>query len=95
MRVIVHLIPSSSLDKIEGWALDADGRKILRVKISAIPQKNKANVALIKLLATTLQVPKARISLVRGTTRRIKHLLIEIDEEEAETLLDKYFSLRE
>ena len=81
MRLIIHLTPKASRNKIEGWALDAEGQKVLRVKVTAVPENGKANEALIKLLAKTLHLSKSKISLIRGTTARVKHLEIEMEEE--------------
>lgn len=87
MRLIIHLTPKASHDKIEGWALDAEGQRILRVKVTAVPEEGKANDALIKLLSKTLHVSKSRISLIRGTTSRIKQFEIEIEESKCEMKL--------
>ncbi len=64
MLLIVHLTPKSSHNKIEGWALDADNQRALRVKVTAVPEGGKANEALIKLLAKKLHVSKSKISLI-------------------------------
>ena len=77
MHLIVHLIPKASHNKIEGWALDGEGRKVLRVKVTAVPEDGKANEALLKLLSKTLHVPKSRISFLRGETSRVKYMEIE------------------
>ena len=79
MRIIVHLTPKASQNKVEGWTEDVKGEKVLRVKVTAVPENGKANVALIKLLSTFFKVPKSKISVIRGATSRIKHL--EIQEE--------------
>jgi uncharacterized protein (TIGR00251 family) len=82
MRLIVHLTPKASHNKIDGWGLDAENQRILRVRVTAIPEDGKANEALIKLLSKALHISKSRISLIRGATSRVKHLEIEIEEEE-------------
>lgn len=80
MRLTIHLTPHASCNKIEGWGFNTKKQKILRVKVTAIPEKGKANEALIKLLSKTLQLPKSRIILIRGLHSRIKE--VEIDAEE-------------
>lgn len=77
MKLVVHLTPKASHNKIEGWAEDEKGQKILRVKVTAVPEDGKANEALIKLLSKTFHIPPSRISLIRGATSRIKQLEIE------------------
>ena len=84
MRLIVHLIPKASSSKIEGWALNAQGQKVLRVKVTAVPEDGKANEALIKVLSKALHIPKSAIFLVRGATSRVKELEIALTEEEIE-----------
>jgi len=79
MRLLVHLIPKASCNKIVGWGQDVQGRKVLYAKVTAVPEDGKANDALIKLLGKTFHIPKSSISLVRGTTSRHKEL--EITEE--------------
>lgn len=87
MRLIIHLIPKASANKIEGWALDAQEQKVLRVKVTAVPENGKANAALLALLSKTFHIAKSRIVLVRGETSRIKELDIEIGEEEIERII--------
>ena len=86
MRLIVHLTPKASHTKIEGWSLNTKGQKVLRVKVTAVPENGKANEALIKLLSQILHVSKSRIFIVRGETSRVKQLEIEIEEGEVEKL---------
>lgn len=76
MRIIVPLTPKASRNNVEGWAEDKNGKKVLRVKVTAAPEKGKANEALIKLLSNFFKVPKSRITLLRGVRSRIKHLEI-------------------
>jgi len=87
MRLIVHLTPKASRNKIEGWSVDAEGQKVLRIKVTAVPEDGKANDALIKLLAKALHLSKSKISLIRGSTSRIKQLEIEMEEEGVEKKL--------
>lgn len=89
MKLIVHLTPKASHTKIEGWGVDEKGQKVLRVKVTAVPEDGKANEALIKLLSKTLHIPQSRISLTRGATARIKQLEIEGNVEEVENKLNK------
>jgi uncharacterized protein (TIGR00251 family) len=79
MRIIVHLIPKASQNKIEGWSQDSKGQKVLRVKVTAVPEDGKANEALIGLLSKSFQIAKSKISIRRGTTSRIKEVEIEGD----------------
>lgn len=77
MKLTIHLAPKSSHDKVEGWATDDKGQKVLRVKVRAVPEDGKANAALIKLLSKTLHIPQSQITIVLGMTSRIKQVEIE------------------
>jgi uncharacterized protein len=50
------------------------GREALRVRLKALPERGKANDALIKWLAGCLDVPPQAITLARGDTSRQKQL---------------------
>ena len=74
MRLIIHLTPHAASSKIEGWAQNAEDQKILRVKVTAVPEDNKANIAMITLLSKTFRIPKTQIFLIRGAKSRIKEV---------------------
>jgi uncharacterized protein len=46
----------------------------LRVRVDAVPDKGKANAAVVALLAKALGVPKSAVSVVSGETARMKTL---------------------
>lgn len=52
---------------------------MLRVRVTAVPDKGKANTAVIGLLAKALGVPKSAVTLVSGDTARLKTVAIEGD----------------
>lgn len=67
----VRVQPRASKNEI----LDVrDGR--LRLRTTAPPTDGKANQAVIKLIATHLQIAPSRITLLRGKTQRNKQLRI-------------------
>ena len=67
----VKVVPGSSRTKIAG-TLD----KVLKVKISAPPEKGKANAELTVFFAKLLNIRKKDVSLASGTTSTIKQLQI-------------------
>ncbi len=76
--LLVKVTPNASKNEIQGWE---EGR--LRIKIQEIPDRGKANAALITYLAKLLKIPKKNILLVSGETSRLKRLKIEgINESE-------------
>ena len=48
-----------------------------KVKVTAVPEKGKANDAVIKILANYFDLPKSSIKIIGGKSTRIK--LIEIN----------------
>lgn len=72
----VRLTPKASRDRIDGVAPEADGGRVLKVAVTAVPEDGKANAALVKLLAKQWKLPKTSITLTAGATDRRKTLLI-------------------
>ena len=72
----LRVTPNASADRIEGAEQRDDGTAVLRVRVTAPPDKGKANAAVIALLAKTIGVPKSTLSLVSGETARIKAIRI-------------------
>ena len=75
----VKLTPHAAKNEIQGWATDADGKPILKAKVTAVPEKGKANDALIALLSKTWRIPASAITIVKGATDRTKTLRIDAD----------------
>ena len=63
----VRVQPKARQNAVMGWRGEA-----LRVSVTAAPEDGKANRAVIELLADTLALPAASISLVRGARSRDK-----------------------
>jgi uncharacterized protein len=75
----VRLTPKGGKDLVEGWAKTADGTVHLKARVRAVPENGKANAALVKLLAATLDVPKSAVRLASGATARLKKIEISGD----------------
>lgn len=71
-RLAVRLTPGASVDRIDGWDIDVDGRPVLKARVRARPVEGEANDALIRLLAITLGVSRSSVTLVRGGQSRVK-----------------------
>jgi len=76
LKIQVHLTPKSSRNAILGWKEDADGNSVLKVAVTAIPEKEKANKALINLLSKEWKIAKSQINIIKGNTHRNKTLFI-------------------
>ncbi len=75
-HLAVRLTPGAASDCIDGWATDADGRPILKVRVRARPVEGEANAALLKLMAKALGVPRSAVTLERGGQSRTKMLAV-------------------
>lgn len=75
--LLVRLTPKAAKDRIGEWAETEKGEKILKVYVTAVPEKGKANAALIALLSKTWKIPKSSIEIVKGDTDRVKTLRFE------------------
>lgn len=72
----IRLTPGSAANGFGGIWKDVHGALWLRATVRSVPEKGKANAALIKLLAKELNVPPTAISLVSGDTSRLKRVRI-------------------
>jgi uncharacterized protein len=72
LDLFVRLTPRSSRDAIEGVGQASDGSTHLVARVRALPESGAANAALEKLLSKWLNVPKQSISIVSGSTARMK-----------------------
>jgi uncharacterized protein (TIGR00251 family) len=79
----IRLQPGAAADRIEGWEADAEGRRVLKVRVRARPIDGEANDALIRLLAKKLGVSKSSVTVVRGGQSRSKMVVIERLDDEA------------
>ncbi len=87
-RLEIKLTPGASVDRIDGWAADAAGRPVLKVRVRARPIEGEANEALVKLLAKTLGVPRSSVALTHGVQSRLKRVTVDnLDDEGVRTRL--------
>jgi len=79
----VRLTPKSSRDEIDGVETGADGKSFLKARVRAVPEKGKANKALIALLAKQFGIAKSAVRIVSGDISRLKSIRIECAKEQA------------
>lgn len=82
LRLRVRLTPRGGRDRIDGWAGDADGGRVLKVRVAAPPVDGAANAAMVALLAKALGVSKSAVRIAAGGTSRTK--MVEVDGDPAE-----------
>ena len=72
----VHLTPNASRNEVTGVE-KIDGKAArLKVKVTKVPEKGKANKALCELLAKYFKLPKSSIEVISGSKSRTKSVLI-------------------
>lgn len=67
----VKIAPKAAHHQICGW----EGEE-LKIRLRAVPEKGKANEALIAFLAEQLNLSLSQIQIISGETSRHKRLLI-------------------
>jgi len=77
LDILLRVTPNASRDAIEGAETRDDGQARLRVRVTAQPEKGKANKAVIALLSKALGLPKSAFCVIAGETARDKTLRIE------------------
>lgn len=77
--LVVRVIPRS---KKPGCAYDTSGR--LTIRVCAAPEHGAANQELCAYLSTQLSIPKSYISLLAGTTSRVKRVAIDAEMTQAD-----------
>jgi len=92
LRLRVRLTPKARHNAIEGLAPEADGSVMLKVAVTAVPEKGRANEALIGLLAKEWRIARSSITLESGATDRRKLLHLAGDPMALEALLTAWLT---
>ena len=71
MKLKLKVVPKASRNAVTGWLGEE-----LKMMVTAVPEKGKANQAVIKLLAKTLGLPKQDISITSGHSSTCKTVVI-------------------
>jgi uncharacterized protein (TIGR00251 family) len=77
VAINIHLTPSGSRSALVRIEKDQLGDARLKVSVTAIPEKGKANAALIGLLSKKLKLPKSAIRIIACEQSRQKTILFE------------------
>jgi uncharacterized protein len=76
LLLTVRATPKGGRDAIDGIAALADGMCVLKVRVRAAASEGEANAALLRVVATALDVPARAVSLVAGGRGRVKRLRV-------------------
>ncbi|WP_044563892.1 DUF167 domain-containing protein [Azospirillum sp. B4] len=72
VRVYLRVTPRASRNAVLGPMDGPEGRQLLKVAVTTVPEDGKANEAVLKLLSKTWRVPKSTLTIVAGQTDRNK-----------------------
>lgn len=72
----IKVIPNSPKNEVKEITSDSEHGDTIKIRISAQPEKGKANKEIIKFLASELEIPKPNISIISGAQDRIKLIKI-------------------
>ena len=70
--LVVHVQPGAKRTEVAGVHGDAP-----KIRVAAPPAEGKANAELLRFIAASFGVPRARVALLRGETSRRKTVRIE------------------
>ena len=74
MTLRVKVIPKSSRDEIVGELEDGTWK----IKVTAAPERGKANAAVCEVLAAHFKIPKSRVEVISGHAAHLKQVRIDI-----------------
>ena len=75
VSIRVRIKPGAAQDRIRGIVDSSDG-SALEVSVTAPPTEDRANKALVVLLAKSWRLPKTGLTIISGNKSRIKTILI-------------------
>lgn len=87
LDVRLRVTPKASRDAIGDLVADGQGNGVIKIAVTAVPEKGSANAAVIKLLAKAWRLRKSDMEIVQGATDRNKVLRITGDGREILTRL--------
>jgi len=76
LEVFLRVTPKASVNRVQGTVMDATGVSRIKVQVTALPEKGKANAVVVKLLSKLSGAPKTACSVISGKTDRNKTVLI-------------------
>jgi len=90
----IRVTPNASKCGISGIFVDSNNQDFLKINLTAVPEKGKANQELIKFLSKILNLSKSNFSIISGETDRYKKILLSISHtKETEDLLQNMETL--
>lgn len=90
----IRVTPKSARNEVTGQTEGADGSVSLQVRVTAQPEKGKANKAVIQTLARSLGLAKTDLTIVSGETARHKTVHINRPRGQIAPIIDELIRAR-
>ena len=78
----IKLTPNASACGFKGVFCNADGAEYIKAYVNSVPEKGKANLELIKMLAKILKIAKQNITIITGMTEHLKKIYIQSEQNQ-------------
>lgn len=88
----IKVTPKAKRNAITGSIEQPDGTKALKISVTAAPEDNKANDAIIAFIAKEFGTKKKSIAISSGTTSRLKRIEIDSDNVNIRQKLEEFLS---
>jgi uncharacterized protein len=82
LRLAIRLTPRAKADRVLGVAATAEGKRVVRVSVTAPPEDGRANEALLQLLARVWRMPSRDLAIVAGEASRYKTVRVAGDPQQ-------------
>lgn len=92
-ELTIKVTPKASSNRLGEIFKMEDGKSVLKIYITQVPEQGKANEAVIDLLAKCWRLPKSILSIKQGTKSRYKILSIAMPKETLMTHLKEHHCL--
>jgi uncharacterized protein YggU (UPF0235/DUF167 family) len=79
LSIALRVTPRGGREAIDGIETLADGRSVLKMRVSVAAEGGAANRAVTELLAKALGVSKKSVRLLSGATSRLKRIAVDGD----------------
>lgn len=93
--VSIRVSPRAARERIGEVVAGADGGRMIKLSVTAAPERGKANEAAIRLLAKAWRVPKSSLSVVSGATVRRKTIHVAGEPEDLVRRLTEWMKGRD
>jgi uncharacterized protein YggU (UPF0235/DUF167 family) len=93
ISIALRVTPRGGRDAIDGVTQLANGRSVLKARVRTAPSEGEANLALCRLIATSLDVAPRDVTLTAGASSRLKTLIVAGDVKTLIARLEKFVAL--